>query len=81
MIFDEATSALDSVNEKKIFHNIQNYSENKLVIVITHRFAILNEVDYIYILKDGAIVGEGKHEELIEINKEYIDLYNAANNR
>lgn len=80
MIFDEATSALDSVNEKKIFHNIQNNLENKLVIVITHRLAMLGEADYIYILKDGAIVGEGKHEELIESNKEYIDLYSAANN-
>lgn len=77
IIFDEATSAIDSINEKNIFYNIQKKLENKIVIVITHRLAILKEVNYIYILKDGKIVGEGRHEELIESNKEYIDLYSA----
>lgn len=80
IIFDEATSAIDSVNERKIFHNIQKKSKNKLVIVITHRLAMLNEVNFIYVLKDGKIVGEGKHEELIMNNKEYINLYGALEN-
>lgn len=77
MIFDEATSALDQVNEQKIFHNIRNNLANRLIIIITHRLTMLNEVDYIYILKEGRLVGEGRHEELIENNKEYNDLYSA----
>lgn len=78
IIFDEATSALDGINERNVFHNIKKYLKNKIIIVITHRLSILNEVDHIYILKEGKVVGEGKHEELITTNKDYIDLYNAA---
>lgn len=78
IIFDEATSALDSINERNVFHNIQKYLKNKIIIVITHRLSMLNEVDYIYILKEGKVVGEGKHEELIKANKDYTNLYNAV---
>lgn len=75
LILDEATSNLDSRTEKKIFDNLRKLSIT--LIIITHRIEAIKDCDRIYYLKDGVIVEEGKHQELIN-NKQfyYFDLQN-----
>ena len=75
IIFDEATSSLDNENQQKIKTAIDNISENKTVIVVAHRLSTILDADKIYLIKDGSIVCEGSHQELLQSSAEYRKLY------
>ena len=79
-IFDEATSNIDVESEEKIWKSIYELSENKTVIVISHRLANVKNADNIYVLDKGNIVESGSHEELMNKNKKYAQLVNHQNN-
>lgn len=64
LIFDEATSALDAEMESRIMESIKSYIENKTVIIITHKMAIIADVDRIGVLDKGELVEIGTPEEL-----------------
>lgn len=75
-IMDEATSNIDVESENKIMEVLYELSKEKLVLCISHRLANLIHADQIYCLKDGNIVESGTHEELIQRNGVYCDLFN-----
>ena len=70
LIFDEATSALDTISEKVVHKAIDEVSKGKTSIIIAHRLSTVKNCDKIFVLKEGQVVGQGKHEELLE-NCEY----------
>lgn len=74
-IFDEATSALDVHTEQEIFKNIREITENKTALFITHRLSMALLADIIIILKQGQIVEEGTHEELLKKKGLYHNLW------
>ena len=76
-IMDEATSNIDVESENKIMEVLYELSKEKLVLCISHRLANLIHADQIYCLKDGNIVESGTHEELIQQNGVYCDLFNT----
>lgn len=74
-ILDEPTAALDPKAEAKIYSQFDEFFNNKLVVYISHRYAVTKFCDKILIFKEGQIVEEGTHEELIENNGVYKELY------
>ena len=75
-IFDEATSNIDVESEEKIWRPIYELSENKTVIVISHRLANVKNADNIYVLDKGNIVESGSHKDLMMYNGKYAQLVN-----
>lgn len=77
VILDETTSALDTENEYKILEAIEELTKNKTVIMIAHRIKTVQKADHIIALKDGKIVQEGTHEELLCQKGIYSNFINA----
>lgn len=75
LILDEATSALDSIAEKHIQNAIFALMENRTSIVIAHRLSTILSMDRIVVIKDGRIVEQGKHQELLDKNGLYSTLW------
>ncbi|MBC7693827.1 MAG: ABC transporter ATP-binding protein [Burkholderiales bacterium] len=67
LIFDEATSALDSITEEDITKTIRDISsrQNRITVLIAHRLSTIMHADKIYVLEQGKIIEQGKHEALI----------------
>lgn len=78
IFFDEATSNLDTINENKIMSNLNEYLTNKTAIIIAHRLSTVKNANNIIVLKNGEIVEQGKHSELLSLKGEY---YNLAKNQ
>lgn len=76
-IFDEATSNIDIESEAIIMNNIRALSENKSVIVISHRLANVVNADTIFYMEDGEIKESGNHSKLMAQNCGYAKLYNT----
>jgi ATP-binding cassette subfamily B protein len=74
IFLDEATSALDAENEKIIHQNLQCFFKGKTVVVIAHRLSTVKEADQIIVLKKGALIEQGKHQELVAQQGEYYNL-------
>ena len=75
LILDEATSSLDSESEMKVQKAIDNLLKDRTVIMIAHRLSTIRNADKILVFDNGEIVGEGKHDELINNNDIYSNLY------
>jgi len=75
ILLDEATSALDSESEAKVKYAIGNLIKNRTTIVIAHRLSTIKNADKIIVLSEGALVEEGKHEELLVKSDTYKKLY------
>lgn len=66
LIFDEATSALDSITEEEINHTIRTISDkNRITVLIAHRLSTVMHADKIFVLEQGKIIEEGKHDDLV----------------
>ncbi|AIL46943.1 peptidase domain-containing ABC transporter [Elizabethkingia anophelis] len=74
IFFDEATSALDAENEKIIHDNLQSFFKGKTVVIIAHRLSTVKNADQIIVLKQGKIVEEGNHSDLVQRKGEYFNL-------
>lgn len=78
LLFDEATSALDNESEKVVQRALEAIAGNKTVIAVAHRLSTVQDYDRIFVLKDGFLVEEGPHAELIAKNGEYKKLYELS---
>ena len=74
IIFDEATSYMDSQSEKKIHDAMGKLMKGRIAIVIAHRLSTVRDCDTILVLKDGAILEQGSHYELVKLKGEYYHL-------
>jgi len=75
ILLDEATSSLDAETEDKIQKAISFLTEGKTTIVIAHRLSTILNSDKIYVVDDGKIAGEGKHNELLITSEIYKNFY------
>ena len=74
LILDEATSALDSATEKLVQSAINKMQQDRTTIIIAHRLSTIQNADRIIVLKDGEIIEQGTHSELIKTSGEYSKL-------
>lgn len=77
LILDEATSSVDTRTEIRIQKAMNRLMQGRTSFVIAHRLSTIREADLILVMKDGDIVEQGKHEELLAGGGFYADLYNA----
>jgi len=76
LILDEATSALDTESEREVQKALENLMKDRTTFVIAHRLSTIKNADRIVVIKDGIIVEQGNHDNLIAQKGEYELLYN-----
>lgn len=77
LILDEATSSVDTRTEKLINESMDKLMKGRTSFVIAHRLSTIRNADLILVLKDGDIIEQGTHDELMEKGGFYADLYNS----
>lgn len=77
LILDEATSSVDTRTELLIQKAMDNLMHGRTSFIIAHRLSTIKEADLILVMKDGDIIEQGKHEELLSKNGFYANLYNS----
>ena len=77
LILDEATSSVDTRTEVRIQKAMDNLMRGRTSFIIAHRLSTIRDADLILVMKDGDIVEQGNHEELLEQNGFYAELYNS----
>ena len=75
LLFDDCLSAVDTETEELILQNIKKQSLNKTTIIISHRASSLKHADQIIVLDKGAIIEQGSHTELLNLDGEYASVY------
>ena len=80
LVLDEATSSLDSESEAKIQDGLRALRKGRTTFVIAHRLSTIRSADQILVLEGGVIVERGTHEELLEANGRYRQLYDKQYN-
>ena len=77
LILDEATSSVDTSTEARIQKAMNTLMKGRTSFVIAHRLSTIRDADLILVMKDGDIIEQGTHEELLERNGFYAELYNS----
>ena len=77
LILDEATSSVDTRTELEIQKAMDALMQGRTSFVIAHRLSTIRDANCILVMKDGAIIEQGSHEELMKLGKFYADLYNS----
>lgn len=77
MILDEATSNVDTRTEQLIQDSFEKLTSGRTSFVIAHRLSTIRNSDLILVMKDGAVVEQGNHDELLKLNGFYAELYNS----
>lgn len=77
LILDEATSSVDTRTEQKIQEAMDELMKNRTSFVIAHRLSTIKNSDLILVLKDGDVIESGTHDELLQKNGYYAELYNS----
>eukprot|EP00980_Cylindrotheca_fusiformis_P020692 scaffold7738_cov133-Cylindrotheca_fusiformis.AAC.1 len=75
-VLDEATSALDSITENSIQEALDRLGNHRTVLVIAHRLGTIRNADNILVLKDGVVAEEGNHDQLLDKNGVYAEMWN-----
>lgn len=80
LLLDDCLSAVDTLTEEKIIQQLQNFSHQKLTLMVaSHRLNVMKKMDRIIVLKEGKIIESGNHDELIVLNGYYKKLYETQN--
>ncbi|MCH5254817.1 MAG: ABC transporter ATP-binding protein [Lachnospiraceae bacterium] len=77
LILDEATSSVDTRTEQRIQKAMNNLMKGRTSFVIAHRLSTIKDADLILVMKDGDIIEQGSHEQLLEQNGFYAELYHS----
>ena len=77
LILDEATSSVDTRTEERIQKAMNNLMKGRTSFVIAHRLSTIKDADVILVMRDGDIIEQGNHEELLKKGGFYADLYNS----
>lgn len=77
LILDEATSSVDTRTEVRIQKAMDNLMKGRTSFIIAHRLSTIRDADMILVMKDGDIIEQGRHEELLARNGFYAELYNS----
>ena len=77
LILDEATSSIDTRTELKIQHAFAQMMQGRTSFIVAHRLSTVREADIILVMKDGKIIEQGRHEELLANGGFYATLYNS----
>ena len=77
LILDEATSSIDTRTEIKIQEAFAHMMKGRTSFILAHRLSTITEADVILVMKDGNIIEQGSHEELLAANGFYAELYNS----
>lgn len=77
LILDEATSNVDTRTEQQIQKAMRKLMQGRTCFVIAHRLSTIRNADRILVIKDGRIVEQGSHEELMKLDRVYAELYNS----
>lgn len=77
LILDEATSSIDTRTEQKIQSAFAKMMKGRTSFIVAHRLSTIKEADTILVMKDGSVIEQGNHEELLAKNGFYANLYNS----
>lgn len=77
LILDEATSSIDTRTEIKIQNAFSKLMEGRTSFIVAHRLSTIKNADIILVMKDGNIIEQGNHKELLELNGFYAKMYNS----
>jgi ATP-binding cassette subfamily B protein len=75
VIWDEPTAPLDAKAEHAVYESLRKLASNRTVILITHRLASIRNADRIFFLDRGMLIEQGDHDELLQMNGRYAELY------
>lgn len=75
MLLDDCLSAVDTETEEQILNNLTKITKNKTTIIVSHRISSVKNADHILIIKEGEIIQEGHHDQLIQHEGYYRELY------
>ena len=81
LILDEATSALDSMTEARIQHAFDELAKDRTTLIIAHRLSTIRKASRILVIEGGEIIEQGGHDELLERNGAYANLWRTQNGR
>ena len=76
LILDDSLSAVDTYTEEKILGGLKDIRQNRTTLIVAHRISTVRDADLICVLDEGKIIERGNHEDLINLDGEYTDLYN-----
>ena len=77
LILDEATSSIDTRTEIRIQNAFAKMMQGRTSFIVAHRLSTIREADIILVMKDGDIIEQGRHEELLAAGGFYANLYNS----
>ncbi|MCK5821109.1 MAG: ABC transporter ATP-binding protein [Bacteroidales bacterium] len=81
LILDEATSSLDTESEREVQQALKELMKNRTTLIVAHRLSTIIQADQIVVFKDGRIVEQGTHQQLIDKKGEYLSLYQEINEK
>ena len=76
LVLDEPTAALDALNEYAIFQRFRELTDNKIALLISHRFSTVRMADRIIVLEHGEVIESGAHQDLVDLGGTYAKLFN-----
>ena len=81
LILDEPSTGLDAASEKLVLEGLERLMENRTTIMVAHRLATIQKADVIFVLRDGAIIERGRHEELLAAKGLYAQFYHLQSKK